>query len=245
MEGHAFRFHLLHAAVDDPLLHLEVGDAVAQQAAGLGVLLVDVHVMAGARQLLGGGETGRTGADDRDPLAGLLLRRLGRDPVFLEGAIGDGALDGLDGDRHVVDVERARGFARRRADAARHLGEVVRRVQVLRRLLPVGVIDEVVPVGDLVVDRAAGVTIGDAAVHAAGCLDLRLLLAQGLHELAPMLHALSDRRVLALGALEFEKARKLAHARSLSAALEPAWLSTPSPRPSFHGEAKSFKPWPS
>ncbi len=89
----AFRFHLLHAAVDDPLLHLEVGDAVAQQTAGLGVLLVDVHVMAGTRELLSGGETGRTGADDRDPLAGLLLRRLGHDPVFFERPIGDGAFD--------------------------------------------------------------------------------------------------------------------------------------------------------
>ena len=66
MEGDAFRFHLLDAPVDDPLLHLEVGDAVAQQAAGLGVLLVDVHIMTGARELLGGGETGRAGADDGD-----------------------------------------------------------------------------------------------------------------------------------------------------------------------------------
>src|SRR6185437_15410624 len=110
---------------------------------------------------------GRTGADDGDALAGLLLRRFGGDPTLLESAIGDGAFDRFDSDRHVVDVERARGFARRGANAARHLGEVVGRVQVLRRLLPVGVIDEVVPVGDLVVDRAPGVTIGDSTVHAA------------------------------------------------------------------------------
>ena len=32
-ERHALGLHLLHAAVDQPLLHLEVGDAVAQQAA--------------------------------------------------------------------------------------------------------------------------------------------------------------------------------------------------------------------
>ena len=59
MEGDAFRFHLLHAPVDDPLLHLEVGDAVAQQPAGLGVLFIDVHVVTGARQLLRGGQAGR------------------------------------------------------------------------------------------------------------------------------------------------------------------------------------------
>ena len=71
---------------------------------------------------------------------------------------------------HVDDVERAGGLARRRADAAGHLGEVVGGVEVARRLLPVGVIDEVVPVRDLVVDRAALVAIGDAAIHAAGGL---------------------------------------------------------------------------
>ena len=130
MERHAFGFHLLHAARDDVLFHLEVGDAVHEQAAGARVLLVDVHVVTGARELLGGGKACGTRADDGDLLAGLLLRRLRRDPAFLPRAIGDGAFDGLDGDRLVVDVERAGGFARRRADAARHLGEVVGRMQV-------------------------------------------------------------------------------------------------------------------
>ena len=41
------------APVDVALLHLEVGNAVAQQAAGVGVLLVDVDVMAGAARAAG------------------------------------------------------------------------------------------------------------------------------------------------------------------------------------------------
>ena len=41
MKDDALGLHLLDAAVDVALLHLEVGNAVAQQAAGLGVLLVD------------------------------------------------------------------------------------------------------------------------------------------------------------------------------------------------------------
>ena len=40
-EGHAFGAHLLDARVDDALLHLEVGDAVAQQAADAVVALED------------------------------------------------------------------------------------------------------------------------------------------------------------------------------------------------------------
>ena len=77
----------------------------------------------------------------------------------------------------VVDVERAGGLARRRAHAARHLGEVVGGVQVERRRLPLVAVDEVVPVRDLVVDRAAVVAVGDAAVHAARRLRLRPRLA--------------------------------------------------------------------
>jgi hypothetical protein len=49
---HAFGLHLLDAAVDVVLLHLEVGDAVAQQAADAVVLLEQRHVVAGARELL-------------------------------------------------------------------------------------------------------------------------------------------------------------------------------------------------
>ena len=75
MKGDALGLHLRDAAVDDVLLHLEVGNAVAQQAAGPGVLLEDMHVVAGARELLRAGEPRRTGADDRDLLAGLVRRR--------------------------------------------------------------------------------------------------------------------------------------------------------------------------
>ena len=59
MERHAFRLHLRDAAVDVNLFHLEVGNAVAQQAAGLGEFLVDMHVVAGARELLRGGKSRR------------------------------------------------------------------------------------------------------------------------------------------------------------------------------------------
>ena len=74
MEDDALRLHLLDAPVDVALLQLEIGNAVTQQAAGLGVLLVDMHVMAGAGELLGAGEARRARADDGDPLAGLARR---------------------------------------------------------------------------------------------------------------------------------------------------------------------------
>ena len=45
--------------VEVALLHLELGDAVAQQAADAVGALEHEHVVAGAGQLLGGGEPGR------------------------------------------------------------------------------------------------------------------------------------------------------------------------------------------
>ena len=74
LETHSLGAHLLDAAVDEVLLHLEIRDAVAQQAADAVVLLEDRDVVAGARQLLRGGQARGTGADHRDALAGADLR---------------------------------------------------------------------------------------------------------------------------------------------------------------------------
>jgi hypothetical protein len=55
VEGDALRLHLRHAPVDMMLLHLEVGNAVAQQPSGLARLFEDMDAVPGARQLLGCG----------------------------------------------------------------------------------------------------------------------------------------------------------------------------------------------
>ena len=62
----AFGRHLLDATVDQVLLHLEVGDAVAQQPADAVALLEHDDRMARARELLRAGEPGRARAHDRD-----------------------------------------------------------------------------------------------------------------------------------------------------------------------------------
>jgi hypothetical protein len=177
VEDDAFGRHLLDAPVDMALFHLEIGNAVAQQAARLGVLLIDVDVMAGARELLSAGETCRTRPDDGDLLAGFALGRFGLDPALGESAVDDRAFDGLDGHRRVLNVEGAGRFAWRRANPAGDLRKVVGREQIARRLPPIAAIGEIVPVRDLVVDRTADVAIGDAAVHAARGLVAGRLLA--------------------------------------------------------------------
>ena len=99
LELDALGRHLLQAAVDDPLFQLEVGDAVAQQAADAVVLLEDHHLVAGAGKLLGGGQPGGPGADDGHALAGAAWRRQRLDPALGEGPLGDLVLDVPDDDR--------------------------------------------------------------------------------------------------------------------------------------------------
>ncbi len=115
-------------------------------------------------------------------LPGARQRRLGNDPALGEAAVDDRALDALDGDRRLADAEHARSLARRRTDAAGELGEVVGLVQPRQRLAPLPAVNQIVPLGDEIVDRTArstaiqqlaGVTEWNAAIHAA-----RALLAQ-------------------------------------------------------------------
>ena len=169
----ALGLHLREPAIEVALLHLELGDAVAQQAADAVGAFEHDDVVTGARELLGGGEPGRSRADHRDPLAGLDRRDLRHDPPLVPRPVDDLDLDLLDRHRVGVDAEHARRLARRRAQAAGELGEVVRGVQPVDRVAPVVAVHEVVPVGDQVAERAAVVAERDAAVHAAPGLDLQ------------------------------------------------------------------------
>src|SRR5260370_11978294 len=211
METHALGLHLRDTAGNKMLLHLEIRDAVTQQSARLRELFINMDIMAGARELLGAGKARRTRPHHRDSLAGLARWRLGLNPALLESAIHDGAFDGLDGNGIVSNVERARSFARGWTDATGELGKVVGRMQVARRFLPCARVDEVIPVGDLVVDRASGVTIRDAATHAARRLLPGVGFGQWEDELAPVANALLDRLIVPVVAFEFEEPRNFTH----------------------------------
>src|SRR6266542_6798468 len=75
LELDALGLHLSDAPVEDALLHLELGDPVAQEPADPIIPLEDGHRVAGAPELLGGGEPRRPRADHRRLLAGLHPRR--------------------------------------------------------------------------------------------------------------------------------------------------------------------------
>ena len=211
LEDDAFGPHLLDAAVDDVLFKLEVGNAVAEKAADAVGFLEDGDGVAGAAKLLRGGETGGTAADDGDALAGGLLGRLGMNPALVPGAIDDGPLDELDGDGRLVDAQHAGGFAGSGADAARELREVIRRVEAANGGLPTVVVDEIVPVGDEIVDRAAGVAEGHAAVHAASALLALLFFGEWLVDFEPVANALIGLAARGLFPLNLKKACDLTH----------------------------------
>ena len=185
--------HLVEPPVQVPLLHLELGDAVPQQAAGRVVALEHGHRVPGPGQLLGGRQPGRAGADHRDRPARQGRRGQRHHPAGRERPVDDLHLDLLDRDRVRVDPEHAGGFARRWAKPPGELGEVVGGVQPVGGVLPVVPPDQVVPLRDQVAQRAAVVAERDAAVHAPARLPLQAAGRERLVHLAPVPQPQVDR----------------------------------------------------
>src|SRR5690606_2762969 len=136
-------------------------------------------------ELRGGGQAGRAGAYYGHPLASAVLGRVGLNPTHLKALVDDRALDVLDRHRRLDDAQHARAFARRGAYAARELGEVVRQVQTVQGFAPAAAVHQIVPLGNQVIDRAAGVTlaVGHAAIHATRALLAQMFLRHDDQEL--------------------------------------------------------------
>ena len=214
-EHHALFEHDGQAAFEELLLELEFGDAVTQQPADAVGALEHSDPVPGAVQLVGDRQAGRPGTDDGDALAGAHGRRARDDPAGVERALRDRRLDGFDRDRRVVDAEHARSLARRRAEAARPLGKVVRRVQPLDRGLPAVAIDEIVPVGNEVAERAALMAKRNPAVHAPRGLPAQVGVRIREIHFAPVVQPFRDRAVRLLLPVNLDEPGRLTHERPL------------------------------
>ena len=204
--------HLLQPTVDVALLHLELGNAIAQQAPDAVRPLEDRHLVARPGQLLGRGQARRPGADDGHRLAGDQVRRVGPHPALVEGVVDDLDLDLLDGHRVLVDAQDTGGLAGRRAQPAGELREVVGGVQPLDGVPPAVPVDQVVPLRDQVAQRTAVVAERDSAVHAARGLFPQRLVIEVLVDLVPVPQPQRDRpalRGLPPGVLQ--KAARISH----------------------------------
>ena len=87
------------ATIEDRLFQFELGYAVAQQSADGVAAFEDVDVVTDARELGRRGESGRSGADDGDALAGAGLGHARDVEAVGEGVLGDLVLDAFDRDR--------------------------------------------------------------------------------------------------------------------------------------------------
>src|SRR5207248_8068742 len=123
-------------------------------------------------------------------------------PALLEALVDDGTFDALDRHSGLNNAQHARAFAGRRTDSARELREIVGLVEPFEGLFPEAAVNQVVPFGDEVVNRAAarhpfdqGARVAErhAAIHAASALFAQLALVRMLMELEPVADALSRR----------------------------------------------------
>ncbi len=202
------------------LVELHVGDAVHQKSARSIGTLEHRHRVTCTIQLLSRCKTGRTRTDDRHLLTRTSLRRLGDNPAFLKASLDDGVLNVLDRDGWRIDAEHARPFAGRRTHTPGELGEVIGLVQAIECFAPKSAIDEIVPLGDQIVDGAAcrattdhltGVTKRHAAVHATSRLITQTTIIEMMVKLAPIFDSLDRRTVERCFAQIFNEPCRLAH----------------------------------
>jgi hypothetical protein len=213
---------LRQSLVQRRFLQLVLGDAVAHQPADAVVAFVDRDVVACSCELLCGGQTRGSGADDGDALARRDGGGLRLDDAIHPGMVGDCLLDALDGDAAagvlLVDGQHARGLTRRRAEPPGELREVVGGVQAIAGGIPPSAPHEVVPFGDQVAERAAGgpgVAERDSAVHATagllGHLAGTLVRILAFVDLFPVADPLVDRALGRLDLGDLEKTGWISH----------------------------------
>ena len=193
LESDSLGHHLFEAPVENALFQFEVRDAVAQQAADAVILFKQGDFVARAIQLLRGGEARRARTDDGNSLPGARLGRFRLDPAFFPCAVDDGFFDQFDRDGRFVDPQDARRFAWRGANAPGKLRKIISGMEDADRILPAVAIDEIVPVRNDVVDRAARVAERNAAIHAARALHAHFFFRERLVDLEIIVNALRDR----------------------------------------------------
>ena len=192
----AFCLHLFETSVDVTLLHLELGNPVAQQPTdSIGALQHD-DLVTGTRELLGGGEAGGTGTDHDDTLTCSDGWHHRHNPALVERPVDDFDFDLFDRYRRLVDSQHTRRFARSRAQPTGELGEVVGCVESVDGVLPVTPIDEIVPVGNQVAERTAVIAERNSTIHAAPCLVRQLVGRKVFVDLFPVAQSHRHRPIL-------------------------------------------------
>ena len=216
--------HEPNAALHHVLGQLHVGDAIHEQATCAVGLLHDGHASPAAGELPGRGQAGGARANHGHARRIRRDRREARGPTVRPLPVGDGALVVVDGLGLVVAAQVAGRLAQGRADAARELGQRAREREALCGLCPLATVEQVVPLRDEVVQRAAGgarlakgdarLAEGNAAHHAAAGLRALLLGRKRHVELVVVARALGNGTQVVGTAAQVKECAGLAHATS-------------------------------
>ena len=145
----ALGLHNVHAAVNDLLFQLHVGDAVHQQAAHAVLTLVHGHFVAALVQVIGNCKAGRAGTYHGNGFAGAGRGRAGGQQAGFIAIFYNGVLVLLHGNRAAGGVAAGAGsFAQSGAYSAGKLREAVGGAQAMYSQIPLALVDKVVPFGD-------------------------------------------------------------------------------------------------
>ena len=165
-ERNSFFLQQCNAAVDNGLVQLEVGNTIAKQTAGRLVLLEYRYLIAHQVQVVGRGQSCRTGTDHCYFLP-VTLRVMNGDIAFAEGSFGNGTLILAVGSRLMFDEVQHTGlFAEGRTDTTSEFREGIRGVEQTISQLPVALIQRIVPLWRFVAQWTSPMTERYAAVHA-------------------------------------------------------------------------------
>ena len=115
---------------------------------------------------------------------------MGLNPAGGESPVDDRVFDVLDGYRGVGDSQNACAFTRGRTGASGKLGKIIGLVEAFQGILPTAPVDEVVPFGNQVVDRATVTRLaeGDTSIHTARTLALQMIDICRGEDLSEILH---------------------------------------------------------
>src|SRR6218665_2657515 len=133
--------------------------------------------MTGLVELIGCSQTGRSRTNNGSTFTGSEFRGSRLNPALFVSIFNDRHFNSLDGDRRLIDAECACTFAWRRTNSAGKFGKIVCLQQLLHRLIPIVLMDEIVPARNNIAKRTAmrGLTERNTTIHTARRLNSDIL----------------------------------------------------------------------
>ncbi|CDA67129.1 putative uncharacterized protein [Segatella copri CAG:164] len=165
-EFNTLLFEKTETAVDDALVELEVWNTITQQTTGILTSLENCYLISHVVQLVGSYQSCRTGTDDSHRLA-ITLRNLNMYIILREGVLHDSTLIlTVGGWLMIHEIQYTRLLTECRTDASCELRKVVGGIEETVSLLPIALVEGIIPLRCLVAQRTSPVTERHTTIHA-------------------------------------------------------------------------------